>query len=92
MGKRCWVDLFDSSHFMGRMKRVFGPVEFKSVSARSMIVGPEARVEFFGSSNGRPIKVRLEPNRVVPDLAAKLRGARIRSAMVSCDLTVARGK
>lgn len=90
--KQCWMDVFESNHFTGRMRRIYGPVQFKSISAGSVIVGPEARVEVYGRSNGQPFKMRLEPKRLVVDLAAVLKGAKIGSAMVSCDLSAVRPK
>ena len=62
---------------MGGMRRLYGPVEFRSISAGSVIIGPEARMEVYGQSQGRPFKMLLKPRRVVVDLAAVLKGAKI---------------
>jgi hypothetical protein len=82
--KDCWVDVFESTFFMGRMKRVFGPVRLKQVTAASIIVGPKAHLELQVKKNGKPVNLSFEPKKLVPDVAASLSGAQLLSASVSC--------
>jgi hypothetical protein len=78
--------MFESPGFSGRMRRVFGPLQLKSISAGSVIVGPEAVVEIHSQSKGRPEKLHLESNRLVTDLVAVLKGAKMGSTKVSVGL------
>lgn len=82
LAKRCWVDVFESSYFEGRMRRIFGPVSVKPPARGSLIVGPAAQVQVRGLRSGRPVLIELKPNQIVPDLAGRLRGAAIKSATV----------
>ncbi|MDP9174068.1 MAG: hypothetical protein M3O30_09415 [Planctomycetota bacterium] len=90
VAKHRWVDVFETTYFAGRMRRILGPVQLKSISAGSMIVGPEVRVELYGLSKGQPFKLILGPKRIIPDLPAVLHGAKIHSIMISSDLTATR--
>jgi len=56
------------------MRRYFGPVRLKALSAGSAIVGPGAIVHLLGRRRGRPITIQLPPKRMIPDWAAALRG------------------
>jgi hypothetical protein len=73
---RCWVDVYETAHFKGKLRRLFGPVRIKDLGG-SVIVGPEALVEVQGQRGKRPFMMKLEANRVVPDVAKVVRGAAI---------------
>lgn len=72
--KQCWLDVFESSDFEGKMRRYFGPTRLNALGAGSVIVGPGAVVHLLGLRRGRPITIQLQPKRVISDLAAALRG------------------
>jgi hypothetical protein len=67
---------------MGRMRRIFGPAELKRPKGKSVIVGPKAHVRLEFRRGGKPVVVKLDANRLIPDLAAKVRGAMIRTVKV----------
>jgi hypothetical protein len=79
---QCWVDIFDGDCFMGRMRRLFGPQKLRQLRAKSVIVGPDVTVVLTVRRQGRDSVVKLSPSKVVPDLAATVRGAKIRNAVV----------
>lgn len=83
MDRNCWFDTFESDHFLGKMRRHFGPVELESFSAGSVIVGPGARVVLMGTRRGCEVTVMLDPKRLVADLRASMRGIKIQRAVVS---------
>ncbi|HEY1923485.1 MAG TPA: hypothetical protein VGG44_12105 [Tepidisphaeraceae bacterium] len=68
----CWVDLFDADYFMGRRRRLQGPKKLRQLHARSLIVGPKASVVVTVYRGKRKSLVRLNPKKVVPDLAESL--------------------
>jgi hypothetical protein len=82
----CWMDVFEQSYFGGKMRRLFGPVRIEPVLARSVIVGPQARVQMIARHRkaDRQIIVQLRPNSLVPHLSASLRGATLKSATITC--------
>jgi hypothetical protein len=82
-GKDCWLDVYDSSYFDGKLRRYFGPVEISRLAGGSIIVGPQASIRLTARRHGKPIFIELKPNRVIPDLSTTLRGATIDSAKVS---------
>jgi hypothetical protein len=81
---QCWMDVFEECYFGGRMRRLFGPVRITPVLARSVIVGPQARVQMVARSSRpkREIILRLRPKSLIPDLSATARGAKIKSATI----------
>jgi len=81
---QCWVDVFESAYFMGRMRRLFGPQKMRQINAKSVIVGPEATIRLSVRSRGKDRVVELAPKRVIPDLAASIKGATICDAAVVC--------
>lgn len=82
----CWMDVFEECYFGGRMRRLFGPIRIAPLPARSVIVGPQARVEMVARPvrMKREIVVQLRPKSLVPDLRASVRGATVKSAMITC--------
>ncbi len=78
----CWVDVFDSHYFMGRMRRLVGPRKLRQLNAKSIIVGPSATVVLTIRRAGRDSRITLKPLKVIPNLAAIVRNAKIRSATV----------
>lgn len=81
--KECWLDVYESSYFSGKLRRYFGPTEVARLTGGSVIVGPRAKVQVVGRRGSKPVMIDLKPNKVIPDLAASLRGAQIDSARVS---------
>jgi hypothetical protein len=81
---QCWVDVFEADYFLGRMRRLVGPRKLRQLHAKSVIVGPYATVVLRVRRGGRDVFVTLPPRRVIPDLAASVRGAKIRGATVVC--------
>jgi hypothetical protein len=79
---QCWVDVFDAAYFMGRMRRLFGPQKMPRSNVKSVIVGPEATILLSVRSRGKDRVVELAARRVIPDLAASIKGATIRNASV----------
>jgi hypothetical protein len=79
---QCWVDVFEADYFMGRMRRLVGPRKLRQLSAKSVIVGPQAMVVLTVRRRGRDSLVTLHPRKVIPDLTATVRGAKIRNATV----------
>jgi len=84
--QQCWMDLFEKCYFGGRMRRLVGPIRVTPVSAASVIVGPQARVQMVARSGRmkREIVVHLRPKSLVPDLAASLHDATLESAVIVC--------
>jgi len=80
----CWIDVFETRRFGGKMHRLFGPRDVGELIAGSMITGPAARVQLFASIAGKPVEVQIGPNRIVPDLQLVLRGAALQSAKIGC--------
>jgi hypothetical protein len=76
----CWFDVFERPYFDGKLNRHFGPIELSSLSAASVIVGPEAQVEIRGKRGGKPVVVRLGSKKLVPDFKKILKGMKIESA------------
>ena len=68
----CWVDVFDSDCFMGRRRRIAGPKKLRQLRAKSLIVGPKAIVVLSILRGNKKSTIRLNPKRVVPDLAKSL--------------------
>jgi hypothetical protein len=64
------------------MHRLFGPVDVTDFQAISLIVGPEAYLKLTVKRDGNEKTVSLEPNALVPDLPAILKGARIIGASI----------
>jgi len=60
----CWVDLYSSSYFGGRLKRIYGPNYIRVGGTGSLIVGPEALILRAGRNPG----VNLRPKQIIPDL------------------------
>jgi hypothetical protein len=79
--RECWVDVYDADHFQGRMRRLVGPKKLRKVGAKSVIVGPSARVLLNVRRRGRDRVVTLPPRQVIPNLAAAVRGE-IRGATI----------
>ncbi len=79
---QCWVDTYELDYFMGKMRRHFGPKKLRQLSAKSVIVGPQAMVVLTVRRRGCDTLVKLPPKKVIPDLAATVRGAKIRNAAV----------
>jgi hypothetical protein len=79
---QCWVDVFEADYFMGRMRRLVGPRKLRQLIAKSVIVGPQAMVVLTVRRGGRDCQVTLKPRKVVPDLAATVRNAKIRGVTV----------
>ncbi|MGD0461866.1 MAG: hypothetical protein ABSB74_05195 [Tepidisphaeraceae bacterium] len=79
---QCWVDVFEADCFMGRMRRLVGPRKLRQLSAKSVIVGPHAMVVLTVRRRGRDCRVTLRPRKVIPNLAATVRGAKICNATV----------
>jgi hypothetical protein len=65
----CWGDVFDSDCFMGRRRRIAGPKKLRQLRAKSLIVGPKATLVLSIFRGNKKSVVRLNPKRVVPDLA-----------------------
>lgn len=80
--RQCWIDIFEGDQFMGKMRRIFGPAELKKPKARSVIVGPKAHVLLEVRRGAKPTVLRLDANRLIPSLAATVRGARIAKVTV----------
>jgi hypothetical protein len=80
---KCWVDIFESDYFMGRMRRLFAPVDLAQLEARSVIVGPGSRLELSVRRRGKVSVVMLQPKEVVPVLAKSVAGA-VTGARVRC--------
>jgi hypothetical protein len=76
----CWVDVFAADYFKGRMRRLVGPRKLRQLSAKSIIVGPDAIVVLTIRRAGRDSRITLNPRKVIPDLDALVRGAKIRNA------------
>jgi hypothetical protein len=79
---QCWVDVFDADCFMGNMRRLVGPQKLSQLNVKSLIVGPHAMVQLTIRRRGLDSLVTLRPKKVIPDLAAAVNGAKIRSASV----------
>ena len=77
---QCWVDVFEATNFMGRMRRLFGPQKMPRITAKSVIVGPEATILLSVRVRGKDRVVELAARRVIPDLASSVKGATIRDA------------
>jgi len=77
----CWVDVFESDYFMGRRRRLTGPQKLRKLQAKSLIVGPKATVVISVYHDNRPSIIKLNANRLVPDLN-KSTGAAILSDVV----------
>jgi hypothetical protein len=65
----CWLDVFDDDYFMGRRRRIKGPQKLKQVRAKSLIVGPKAKVVVSIYRDSKKFKLRLPARRLVPELA-----------------------
>jgi hypothetical protein len=79
----CWVDIFDDDYFMERMRRLKGPQKLRQSGIKSLIVGPGAIAVLKVLRNNRESVVRLEPRRLVPDLAESIgKGAKFREVVV----------
>lgn len=78
----CWVDLFDADYFMGRRHRLHGPQKLTRLHAKSIIVGPKAKVVLTIFRGKKKSVIRLNPSRVIPDLAKRARGAKLGEALV----------
>jgi len=89
-GRDCWLDVYESSYFNGKLRRYFGPTEVDRLTGGSVIVGPRARVQVLVHRRGKAVSMELKPNRIIADLAASLRGATIDSAKVVCPTASAR--
>ncbi len=83
LSRQCWVDFFEGTYFLGRMRRVFGPVDVGEFSAQSMIVGPDARVELQACRDGKAVTLKFHPRRLIPNLCVATNGAKIKSAKVT---------
>ena len=70
----CWVDVFDADFFMGRRRRIAGPQKLRQLRAKSLIVGPKATVVVTIFRGNRKSVVRLNPKRVMPDVAKAIGG------------------
>jgi len=78
----CWVDLYESDYFSGRLRRVNGPKKVRQWKAKSLVVGPRTALMLSIRRRGKESMVKLDPKCVVPDLAESLEGAVIRAAVV----------
>jgi hypothetical protein len=74
----CWVDVFELPLFRGRRRRLYGPTEFVSLRSRtsqwgisisSVIVGPEAHVRLFRSSEAQSAALWMQPGHAYQDLS-----------------------
>jgi len=83
--KECWLDVFEQSHFGGKMRRYRGPTQVKRLAAASLIVGPGAQVQLQGIRRGKPVMIELQPKHLAPDLAKSTRGAAIQLAIVKTE-------
>jgi hypothetical protein len=81
-GRDCWVDVYDTTYFGGKLRRYFGPIELRRLTGGSVIVGPQAKLQVIARRGQKPVLIDLKPNKIIPDLAASLRGAEIQSARV----------
>ena len=81
---QCWVDIFDSDYFMGKMHRLVGPRRLRNLSAKSVIIGPKATLFLSVRRKGQESTVKLNSRQVIPDLAKTLGGAQVRDAAVVC--------
>ncbi|MGA3068098.1 MAG: hypothetical protein ABSF29_14740 [Tepidisphaeraceae bacterium] len=82
----CWLDVYESTHFHGKLRRYIGPAEVPRLAGKSVIVGPGAKVQVIAQRGRKPVLIQLNPNRVIPNLPASLRGAIAQSAIVLCPL------
>lgn len=80
---QCWVDIFESDYFMGRMQRLFGPMDLTRLQAKSVIVGPRTTLELSVRQGGKQSVVMIQPKKVVPVLAKSVVGA-VTGARVRC--------
>jgi hypothetical protein len=80
--KECWLGVYESSYFSGKLRRFFGPTELPRLSGGSVIVGPKAKVQVVARRGQKVVMIDLKPNRVIADLTLSLRGAQIHSASV----------
>jgi hypothetical protein len=71
----CWVDVFELDYFMGRMRRLFGPLDLNQLQARSVIVGPRTTLELSVRRGGKESVVMIQPKKLVPVLAKSVVGA-----------------
>jgi hypothetical protein len=76
----CWIDIFELSHYRGRRRRLFGPSRFHAVRCRlpawgisidSVILGPDAFVRLFASSDPHRSVVWLMPRQSVGDVVER---------------------
>ena len=81
---QCWVDIFESDYFMGRMHRLFGPKDLRQLRAKSVIVGPGSTLELAVRRRGKNSVVTLQAKKVVPDLAKSIDGGSVLGAKVRC--------
>lgn len=82
--RACWVDVFESDYFEGRMHRLFGPLDLGELRAGSVIVGPKSALELSIRKGGKDSVVTLSAKKLVPDLAKSIAGAAVRGAKVRC--------
>jgi hypothetical protein len=78
----CWVDLYESNYFSGRLRRLSGPQKLRRLHAKSLIVGPSTTVQLSIRRRGKESVVMLDPKRVIPELLKSVQGATIRAAVV----------
>jgi hypothetical protein len=80
----CWVDIFESDYFMGRMHRLFAPQDLRQLRAKSVIVGPGSTLELSVRRAGKNSVVMLQAKKVVPDLVKSIEGGSVRGAKLRC--------
>jgi hypothetical protein len=78
----CWIDLYDSNYFRGKLRRLAGPRMLRQLQAKSLIVGPHAAVRVSVRRGGTESVITLDPKCVIPDLAKSLPGKIVRTAVV----------
>jgi hypothetical protein len=81
---QCWVDIFESDYFMGRMHRLFGPKDLPQLRAKSVIVGPGSTLELAVRRDGKDRMVTIKAKKVVPDLVKSIEGGSVLAAKVRC--------
>jgi len=59
----CWVDLYSSSYFGGRLKRIYGPNYIRVGGTGSLIVGPEASILRAGRNPGVNLRPKTNHSR-----------------------------
>jgi hypothetical protein len=78
----CWIDLYHSNYFRGKLRRLAGPRKMRQLQAKSLIVGPHTAVKVSVRRGATESVITLDPKCVIPDVAKSLPGKIIRTAIV----------